>query len=63
MGVTSNTANNQPGQGQGTMRDAGKRTDAPPPMPKARTKPDASGETEPSVQGGVEKGRTANAER
>ena len=67
MGVTSNTDDAKPGQGQGTgiqdtMRDAGKGIDGPRLTPQGRTDPDAEGEDETSPQGGVKQGQTSKAE-
>lgn len=62
MGVTSNTQDGRPGQGEGTMKDAGTGIDRPRLTPQGRTGPDAAGEDETSPRDGVETGQPDKAE-
>lgn len=60
--MTSNTQDNKPGGGEGTMKDAGTGIDAPRLTPQGRENPDAAGEDETSPEGGAKTGQPSKAE-
>jgi hypothetical protein len=62
MGGTSDTEDNKPGQGKGTLKDAGVGIDAPRLTPQGREDPSGAGEDATDPEGGAKTGQPSKAE-